>query len=147
MVSVDYVSKAIIYLSQQEESLGKAFHFVNPHPFHSHALINLLHSLGYPLQHVSYEQWQEKLFQIAATNPEHTLYPLVPLLLERVSSKSTYHSATLQFDCENTLAGLANTSLACPPIDEQLLHVYLSYLIHQGFLRKPETSEITDSFL
>jgi len=32
MTPVDYVSKSIIHLSRQKESLGKAFHLVNPHP-------------------------------------------------------------------------------------------------------------------
>jgi thioester reductase-like protein len=32
IVPVDYVSKAIVHLSQQEESLGKTFHLVHPKP-------------------------------------------------------------------------------------------------------------------
>ncbi|MFQ4145498.1 amino acid adenylation domain-containing protein [Chlorogloeopsis sp. ULAP02] len=131
---VDYVSKAIVHLSRQEKSIGKAFHFVNPQPFHSSKLIKLLRSLGYPLQQISNEQWRADLLKIAESYPEHPLYPLVPLLINKDSNNSNHTWAELKFDCQNTLDGLANTSIFCPPIDENLLSVYLQYLMQQDFL-------------
>jgi amino acid adenylation domain-containing protein/thioester reductase-like protein len=141
MAPVDYVTRAIIHLSRQEKSLGKAYHFVNPYPFYSSTLINLLHSLGYPLQKISHHQWQTKLFQIAKSCTNHTLYPLLPLLLAKVSPEEYLHSTELQFDAQNTLDGLADTSIVCPPVDEHLLNVYLSYLIRQGFLETTQAKE------
>ncbi|MBE9003324.1 amino acid adenylation domain-containing protein [Nostoc sp. LEGE 12447] len=133
MAPVDYVSKAVVYLSRQEKSIGKAFHFVNSQPFHSIKLIKLLRSLGYPLQQISNDQWQADLINIAEHYPEHPLYPLVPLL-----SEQNHNSAVLKFDCQNTLDGLANTSIICPPIDDSLLNTYLSYLMQKGFLEAPK---------
>ena len=133
MAPVDYVSKAIVHLSRQEKSIGKAFHFVNSQPFHSIKLIKLLRSLGYQLQQISYAQWQADLINIAEHYPEHPLYPLVPLLREQNNN-----SAVLKFDFQNTLNGLANTSIVCPPIDDDLLNNYLSYLMQKGFLEAPK---------
>ncbi|MBD0386348.1 MAG: amino acid adenylation domain-containing protein [Nostoc sp. C3-bin3] len=133
MAPVDYVSKAVVHLSRQEKSIGKAFHFVNSQPFHSIKLIKLLRCLGYPLQQISNDQWQADLINIAEHYPEHPLYPLVPLL-----SEQNHNSAALKFDCQNTLNGLANTSMICPPIDDSLLNTYLSYLMQKGFLETPK---------
>ncbi|MBR8835865.1 MAG: amino acid adenylation domain-containing protein [Stigonema ocellatum SAG 48.90 = DSM 106950] len=138
MAPVDYISRAIVHLSRQKESLDKAFHFVNHQPFNSRMLLNVLNSFGYPLQQISYDQWRKYLLKVAERSPEHTLYPLVSFFPSRSSEKETSNLGTLQFDCQNTLNGLAGTSIVCPPVDEQLLSTYLSYLIHNGFLIPPQ---------
>ncbi|WP_231295569.1 non-ribosomal peptide synthetase [Gloeocapsa sp. PCC 7428] len=131
---VDYISKAIVYLSKQEQSLSKAFHFVNSQPLHSNTLIKLLRGVGYSLQQVSEQQWQAALINIAEHHPEHPLFPLVPLL----NAPKTHNSILLKFDCQNTTKGLANTAITCPPVDENLLNTYLSYLIKTGVLETPK---------
>jgi len=137
---VDYVSRAIVCLSRQKEYLGKAFHLVNSHPLHSNKLIEQLRSLGYSIQQVPYDQWRTELLNIARHSPEHTLYPLVPFFPARETQKQTSPSGGTKFDCQNTLAGLANTSVVCPPVDSELLNTYFSYLIHGGFLSPPQLS-------
>jgi hypothetical protein len=42
-----------------------------------------------------------------------------------------------QFDCSNTLAGLAHTDITCPRVDAKLFQTYLSYYIQTGFLEAP----------
>jgi amino acid adenylation domain-containing protein/thioester reductase-like protein len=135
---VDYISKAIVHLSKQEKSLGKAFNFVNPQPFQSKTLIKLLHTLGYSLQQITYQQWQENLINIAEHYPEHPLFPLISLLNGMLNAQKNHNSALLEFDCQNTLNGLANTAITCPPVDENLLNVYISYLMEKGFLEAPQ---------
>ncbi|OKH20890.1 non-ribosomal peptide synthetase [Hydrococcus rivularis NIES-593] len=145
IMPVDYVSRAIAHLSRQTTSLGKAFHLVNPQLLHSDMLIDAIHSLGYPLQQVSYDRWREKLIEIATHSPEHPLYPLVPFFPARESqekpsgSVETRYIASLQFDCHNTLTGLAGTEIACPAIDKQLLATYLAHLAQGGFLNPPSS--------
>jgi thioester reductase-like protein len=142
IMPVDYTSRAIAYLSRQQASLGKAFHLVNPHILHSKILLNVIHSFGYPLQQISYDQWRAKLMNIASSSPEHPLYPLVPFFSARKSQEKTSNSAILKFDCQNTLDGLAGTSIVCPAIDEQLLSTYVSYLIKSGFLTPPQSATL-----
>ena len=136
LVPVDYVSQAIIHLSHQQESLGKAFHLVNPRPLDANVLIDAIRSLGYPIERISYEQWRTELFNIARNSPEHPLYPLVPFFEASESQQS--NASTVAFDYQNTLAGLANTGITCPQISDRLLHTYLSYLIHKNFLNPPQ---------
>lgn len=140
---VDYVSRGIVYLSRQKESLGKAFHVVNPHPLHSSLLINSIRSLGYLIRQIPYDQWRTELLDIARRSPEHALYPLVPFFPARESQEQTSNSEVLKFDCQNTIDGLAGTSIVCPPADDELLRTYFSYLIRSGFLNPPQQSRIT----
>jgi myxalamid-type nonribosomal peptide synthetase MxaA len=134
IVPVDYVSNAIVHLSRQKETINKVFHLVNSQPLHSNMLIKSIRSFGYPLKQIPYDQWQAELIKIACSFPEHPLYPLVPFFPARNSEENTSNSAVLQFDCQNTLKGLAGTSIVCPPVSDRLLSTYLSYLIKSGFL-------------
>jgi amino acid adenylation domain-containing protein/thioester reductase-like protein len=142
IVPVDYVSRAIVHLSKHQESLGKAFHLVNPCLLHSSMLINVTRSFGYPLREISYNQWRAELIKVAGHSPEHALYPLIPFFSARHSNHASKTKSlekrskppVIQFDCQNTLNGLAGTSIICPSVDEQLLSTYFSYLIQNGFL-------------
>jgi amino acid adenylation domain-containing protein/thioester reductase-like protein len=134
IIPVDYVSKAIVHLSKQEKSLGKAFHLTNPQLLHSNMLIDQFRLLGYAIEQISYEQWRAKLLDITKGSVEHPLYPLVPFFPSSNFEEKTSNSEILQFDCQNTLDGIAGTSIVCPPLDNQLLSTYFSYLKNQGFL-------------
>jgi amino acid adenylation domain-containing protein/thioester reductase-like protein len=137
LAPVDYVSRALVYLSQQNASYGKAFHLVNPSSFTTSQLIEYLHTLGYPIQQVPYKQWQAKLLEIAGDSPDHPLYPLVPLFPSKETQPTD--NAHLQFDCQNVQEDLANTSITCPAIADRLLPVYVSHLIDRGFIKPPQT--------
>ena len=142
IIPVDYASQAIVHLSKQQSSWGKAFHLVHPHPVSSKLFFEKLRSLGYPIQKIPYEQWHAQLLNIAQNSPEHALYPLVSLLTKNNNSQApTSDSVVLKFDCQNTLDGLKNTSITCPEIDDQLLNNYFSYLINNGFLAPPPVKE------
>ena len=136
---VDYVSQGIVHLSRQKEFLGKTFHLVNPQPLPLSEMVNYMRSLGYPLEKVSDAQWRSQLFK-AANSPDNALYPLLSIFSEEEVSdrdSQSQDSSIQQFDCQNTLAGLAGTSIVCPPVDTKLLDTYFSYLIQTGFLNPP----------
>jgi thioester reductase-like protein len=139
MSPVDYVSKAIVYLSMQKESIGKAFHLQHPQPVPLSGLINWIQSFGYPVEKMPYEQWQAELIN-NVSSVDNPLYTLRPFLLERWSDEQlTIPDLYLQsrrphISCEDTLQALAGSSIVCPSIDTQLLMTYTSYLIQTGFL-------------
>ncbi|MEP1079780.1 thioester reductase domain-containing protein [Leptolyngbya sp. PL-A3] len=136
---VDYNSRAIVYLSQQKASLGKAFHLQNPHLLHWNELIEFMCSLGYPMQRVSFEAWQEQLSH-ERNNP---LYPLLPFFRHQWHNKLTYIELNEQgyrplIACEATLAALSGSGIVCPRLDASLLSAYFSYFIGSGFLTAPK---------
>ncbi|MCU0567716.1 MAG: amino acid adenylation domain-containing protein [Oculatellaceae cyanobacterium Prado106] len=142
MIPVDYASKAIVYLSRQQQSLGKTFHIVNPHTVLWSKLISEIRSFGYPIKLLSHEEWQAQLFK-AADSYENALSPLLSLFIRDRSQQTqmtyleTFLMSSQSFDCLNTIDGLANTSIVCPPIDGKLLNTYFSYFIRSGFLPSP----------
>jgi myxalamid-type nonribosomal peptide synthetase MxaA len=130
---VDYVSKAVVHLSKQSEAIGTVFHVLNPQPLHLTKLIDLITSFGYPIQTVDYDQWRASLTNFVKCSEEKTLESLLPIFPERFSEKQL-KLLTLRFDCQNTLKGLNDTSIVCPPVDRTLLNTYFSYLNHKNFL-------------
>ena len=137
LTPVDYVCSAIVHLSRQEASLGKAFHLLNPHPLPMSELVSDIHALGYPIQQVSYEKWQASLLSVDSS--ENALSPVVSLFTEKVSKKQLTYLETSAlvsqaFDFQNTLAGLAGIPIICPSVDFKLLSTYFSYFIRSGFL-------------
>ncbi|MBD2665596.1 amino acid adenylation domain protein [Richelia sinica FACHB-800] len=134
IVPVDYVSKAIVHLSKQEESLGKTFHLVHTQTLHTNTLIDHIRSLGYVIEQISYDQWRAKLLQLTQSSLEHPLSSLVPFFPARQAQEDNSDLGFLKFDHKNVINGLVNTSINCPPIDEKLLGIYFSYLIEQGFM-------------
>ncbi|ABW31356.1 non-ribosomal peptide synthetase [Acaryochloris marina] len=139
MIPVDYASRAIAYLSQQPSSQTQPFHLVHPQPVSSSILFEALRSQGYTVQQISEQHWRSKLLHIAETSPNHPLYPLIPLLTapSQPSSEPSLE-AVLRFDCQNTLNGLAKSEIACPPLDQSLLHTYFTYLSQNGWLKQSE---------
>ncbi|NDJ19426.1 type I polyketide synthase [Myxacorys almedinensis] len=137
---VDYNSQAIVYLSKQKSSIGKVFHLQNPHLLHWSQLVEFICSLGYPMEKVSFQEWQVKLSQ-ARDNP---LYPLIPFFGQKWSEDQLTYIELNQQDkrpqitCEATIAALAGSSIDCPPQDAQLLSTYFSYFIRSGFLEAPK---------
>ncbi|HEY9740894.1 MAG TPA: thioester reductase domain-containing protein [Coleofasciculaceae cyanobacterium] len=139
---VDYNSRAIVYLSRQKESLGKVFHLQNPQLLHWSDLVDFICSMGYPMERVSYKEWQVRL----STARENPLYPLLPFFSQKWSDEQlTYIELNEQgrrplISCEETLAALSATSIICPPLDSKLLNTYFSYFIRSGFVEPPKVA-------
>jgi thioester reductase-like protein len=134
MVPVDYVSRGIVYLSQQEKFFGKAFHFSHPHPIRWKQFIELIRSLGYQLEEISYEKWIEELDTLARLHPENKLYTRLGLSLR---IPNYFFAKKPRFDSSITAEILKDASICCPAIDAELLSTYLSYFQAQGYLPAP----------
>ena len=138
LTPVNYVSSAIAYLSQQQDSLGKAFHLINPYSAHWNDFVNLIRSFNYPLRRLSYDQWQAELIQ-RTINEDHALSPLLPLFLGPNLQEEEVEPQ--RFNCRNTSTSLKDTSIECPPVDAALLHTYFSYFIRSHFLEPPQLKD------
>jgi amino acid adenylation domain-containing protein/thioester reductase-like protein len=149
LTPVDYVSSAIVHLSKQPSSLGKAFHLVNLQPLPLSQLVSEINNCGYPVKQIAYEQWQVEL--VNAKSEHNPLSPIASMFTKKVTeAQLTYielSSMVLQiFDCQNTLSGVANSVITCPVLDDRLIGTYLSYLDRSGCL-KSQTQNLlpTDS--
>ncbi|RAM48827.1 MAG: hypothetical protein C6Y22_25745 [Hapalosiphonaceae cyanobacterium JJU2] len=133
MTPVDYVAQAIVHLSLQRESFGKAFHLFNPCPIHWTMLVERIRSFGYPLELVSYDKWRNKLIAHAKHFPENALYPFLPLFFGKIP----FEKRDPRYDCQNTLDGLASSDIVPYLVNTELLRIYFSYFQNSGFLNPP----------
>ncbi len=139
MSPVDYVSKSIVHLSLQKESLGKAFNLQHPQPVQLQELVNWVRKFGFSVELIPYEEWQNQLVNISS--PDNPLYTLRPFLLERWSKEQLtipdlYLKSKRPFiSCEATIKALAGSNIVCPPIDSNLFMTYSAFLIESGFIQ------------
>ena len=137
LTPVDYVSKIIVNLSGQKESLGKAFHLVNPESTTIRDLFHLMHSLGYPVQMIPVEKWHSEISlesQISDTDNLRVLSHIIPKV-------AVENSPEPQIDYENTINGVGNIDLMYPALDQKLLKTYISYFISSGFIDEQLVTE------
>lgn len=132
---IDYGIQAIVHLSRQQKSFNKTFHLVNPQPIHWEALFKLVQNQGYSLTKLSYRQWHSNLLEQLTHSPSHVLSPFLSFLSSTETQPSIFERLNLsKIDCQNALAGLADTSIECPSVNKKLLNTYFSYFIHSGFV-------------
>ena len=133
LVSVDYVSAAIVRLSQQPQPPGQIFHLSNPRPLSFVELIAWLQAQGLDIQPLSFDRWRERLFVLARQQAIQTgadgASAYLPLL-EEVTAAQVFMPP---FDCRNTLAGLQGSDVTCPPVGPALLRTYLDTLAAPEF--------------
>jgi thioester reductase-like protein len=139
LTPVDYVSRAIVYLSRRPDAVGATFHLVTPHPLTITALCDLVRQAGYPLETVSFEEWRSRLAARAEQTRDEALAAVVPFLAlpeagSADESMPVWPPRNMRFDCRETAACLAPGSVRCPPIDVRLLRRCLDYFVREGFL-------------
>ena len=139
LVPVDYVSRAIVYLSQQQESLGRAFHLNNPNYTAWSELTSWINDFGYIVRQITYEEWETQLIN---TSTENVLKPLLPFFLRRWSDQKLTFAGLgqqrVKLNCQETVNILAADSITCPRFDSELLNTYFSYFIDSDFLNNPQ---------
>ena len=140
VVPVDYVSGAIVRLSQQASSLGQTFHLANPEPMPYTELVAWVRSLGFSLETVPFAEWRRRLFALAGKSDDDGdgAEPFLPLL-EEVTAEQVFMPS---FDCRRALDGLEDSDVACPPVGPSLLSTYLAYFGRQGALPAREAEEV-----
>lgn len=142
IVPVDYVSQAIVYLSRQK-SPGLAFHLNNPNYSTWSSVVDWINAFGYRVREISYSEWEAQLINL--DSKDNALSGLLPFFLRRWSKEQLTFAGLgqrrVKLNCQATVARLAETAIACPPIDSQLLETYFSYFIRRGFLESPTYSQ------
>ncbi len=152
MMPVDFVSRAIVVLSQQDTSPGEIFHFSKSSQVEINEIIQWLNTFGYAVQPVAYEEWYKAVMRLSETRTSYpksteddTLADLLPLLpkSEQLVNSSTSEKRTpsVVFGGEFTQATLAELSLRYPEINENLFHTYLTSLIQVGYLPSSKQKE------
>jgi thioester reductase-like protein len=140
VVPVDYVSAAAVRLSRRPESLGQAFHLVNPAVGRLGDLLDGIRAFGYPLREVPYPEWLGEALRRGGPGLEGIVRALLPAPSALQRQAPAGHGGPT-FDCRNTLAGLAGTPIACPRLDADLVGRRLAGFVRRGLLPAPPEGE------
>jgi thioester reductase-like protein len=140
---VDYVSKALVHISRQSSAIGKVYHLVHPKDILWLDVVEWLKRKGYNIEVVDYLAWRDKLG--ATREKTNALFPLLPIFADNADS-GTEHTISVDngephgriFDCSNTSNELANNSVVCPDVGEELLDILLKYLVDNHYLESPQ---------
>jgi thioester reductase-like protein len=135
MTPVDFIARAMVYLSFQPESLGKVFHLLNPQPIHWSGIFDIVQNAGFPVKKLPFHDWVDHIEEQA--DPERNpLYPLLPFFRIEFArrmlgvSDSAYHA----LGTASTQYALRDSQISCPPIDRKLIRTYLSRFAQNGRL-------------
>jgi thioester reductase-like protein len=141
LVPVDYVSRAIVYLSKQKESQGLAFHLNNPNYSSWNEVAHWIDELGFLVRQISYEEWEAELIKTTGSQ-DNALSGLLPFFLRRWSEEQLTFAGLgqrrVKLNCQNTVARLTGSSIVCPRVDFKLLNTYFSYFVRSDFLNAPK---------
>jgi thioester reductase-like protein len=139
MVPVDYASQAIVALASRSESWGRAFHLFNHAPIEWEDMMDIFRSHGYRLEAMSYGSWWRELKRRSqdAAEPEEIRRAFSTLILGMTAPHFLFYKRP-EMDDSNMREGLAGTGIACGPVDEALISIYISFWQAHGYL--PRTS-------
>jgi thioester reductase-like protein len=129
LVPVDYLAAAIVALSRQERSAGKAFHLLSPQEISWRELVGWARSLDYALDVVPFAEWLARAKRDASTAELPHLLRLGGLAFmdaKAAAGSGARRFGALVYDTRNTVAGLAGTGIVCPRFNPELLRVFLA---------------------
>jgi thioester reductase-like protein len=135
MTPVDFVARAIVYLAQQQDSLGRVFHLLNPQPITWSGIMDSVIQTGYPLEKLPFDAWVDAIEE-HGNSTSNPLQPLLPFLhLDFAArmfgiSPADYHALGTQA----TQRALDGSGICCSSVDTTLLRTYIQRFVDTGRL-------------
>ena len=136
LAPVDYVAASIVHLALRRDSVGKAFHLVNPVKTPFSAVAEMLRAHGHSLPQIPNEEWRQRVTQTVAKSSDMNLVTLC-MAAAQMERHQKPRTAEIRLDATNTIAGLAGSSITCPPIDRPLLDAFYAHMQKDGLLPVP----------
>lgn len=135
---IDFISKAIVNLSTNKDSIGKALNLINKNIASVRELHAIINYLGYNVKLTPYKEWQKMLFKDADSNVLKILECLfIASECEETSIVRRYGDIEADFDISNTLKGLEGTGIKCTELDINLIYKYLYNFAVKGYIKYP----------
>lgn len=134
---VDYVSQAIVHLSQQPVHLGTTYHLVNPEPLPIVALADWLQNRGMPLRLLPYREWRDELSRQTIGTSSELINPMVQLLVAGEGDEPEWRP---RYDCRVATTHLAPSGIRCRAADDELLSIYHAFLQRVGHIESGDQS-------
>jgi thioester reductase-like protein len=118
---VDFVAEALVALA--DEPAGTTFHLVNPQPRSFDALLRSVRARGHEVRELDFESWRRFILE----SPDAAQSSLAPFraFIEHADLEQMSLPRIL---CDRATALLAARGIACPPIDDRYLGLFVDGL-------------------
>ncbi|MBD0692610.1 non-ribosomal peptide synthetase [Streptomyces sp. CBMA123] len=135
LVPVDRVAGAVLALASRPGAEPASYDLAHPEPVGLGTVFDWVAGYGYPLREVSYGDWLSALQESAAHSWDNALFPFLPLFAAPGAGAAPAGLGAAVPGPARPAYRESGTD--CPPIDEPLLHTYLTELVRSGYLREP----------
>jgi thioester reductase-like protein len=130
LVPVDYVSDAIVALSQRSAAAGRTFHLTAGKHLRLDTALDWLRHRGYPLACLEPRAWLDTI----ATDPGNAAFPLLGTLAAELTAAGSEGRTT--FDSHTTDAALAGSGVRRTEVDEAHFNRHVDYFLRTGWLHE-----------
>jgi len=122
LTPVNYVSQAIVYLSQQINNFGATFHLINPESIPWQTLLRSVKANGYSLKIEPFSSWLSALQEQIQAGYHNDLATFFSLF----DQEEDLRLDDIEFDTAFAQAALSESSIVCPRINANLMGKYLN---------------------
>lgn len=139
MTPVDHASEVIVHIALNRQPSGQIYHLTNFATGGAGQLVERIRAAGYPIERCAYDEWCERLTRYVMERPDAPVGPFAPLFVEQLERGMTvvqmyFEDRLPRFDDRRVQQALEGSGLACPPVDDALIDLYLARFIEDGFL-------------
>ncbi|GAA0368764.1 amino acid adenylation domain-containing protein [Streptomyces blastmyceticus] len=141
LIPADWAAAAIVHLSRTPGTEGLAHHLTCPSPVPFETVLGHLRAYGYRLDTLDLDDWTATLRQRADAAADggpgagEGLLDAAVLLTDTLPALARV--GRIHLDRANTIAGLAGSGPAFPPLDGELIRTYADFFVSSGFFPPP----------
>ncbi|MBN2532026.1 MAG: thioester reductase domain-containing protein [Spirochaetales bacterium] len=118
---VDYISKAVVYISLKPESDGKLFSMMSPENLTWNDIFNTFNSLNYNIEIIDGERWRQAFLKFMESNSDRSLLPLQIVFRWGLPFKTPF------FDNTHFTESLNGSGIECPLFSD-MARIYDKYI-------------------
>ncbi|KNC80603.1 hypothetical protein SARC_07039 [Sphaeroforma arctica JP610] len=138
---VDFVADTIAHVTtatpEVRDGINNTYHFLNPTSYRFVDFFEDVARYGFDVKPDNYMEWKGALEELTMTSKENALYPLLHFVMDDLPQKSRGPS----LDTTMLWKALEGSNIECPSVTS-LMGIYLSYLVHSGYLEPPTLANL-----
>lgn len=139
LTPVDYICKAIHFISTKPKWINSQFHVISPYPLPYSQIFQFLQKRGYHLEWTDETTWKKALLAQAAKTNDPNLQALAALFTETEDIKPISH----HFASDHLQSALKKSHIQCPKMDKKLLTKYVDFYVRTHFFPTPDYAHQT----
>ncbi|WP_351236268.1 thioester reductase domain-containing protein, partial [Streptomyces sp. NPDC002133] len=131
LTPVDYVSAAVVALSQKADTAGGTFHLYNQSHLSFGEFVALLRKGGYMLDELEWDAWRRRV----ESDPDNVMLPLLEAFEMMSFQNESFYPPVDTSVAERALEG---SGIGCPEMNGELFEKYVEFFVGADFFPAAE---------